>query len=102
MHVGVIDGTGAPGRSDQTVVIRDGRIEAVGSAGDVHVPSLYEVDRIRDGHTFVPLPETRIEAGDELLIVTTSKTRAAAESRLRAVSRRGKLAYWFDEYGEPD
>jgi potassium/hydrogen antiporter len=57
---------------------------------------------IRDGHTFVPLPDTRIEAGDELLIVTTSKTRAAAESRLRAVSRRGKLAYWFDEYGHPD
>jgi len=57
---------------------------------------------IRDGHTFVPLPETRIETGDELLIVTTSRTRAAAESRLRAVSRRGKLAYWFDEYGEPD
>ncbi len=57
---------------------------------------------IRAGHTFVPLPDTRIEAGDELLIVTTSKTRAAAESRIRAVSRRGKLAYWFDEYGEPD
>jgi cell volume regulation protein A len=57
---------------------------------------------IRDGHTFVPLPETRIEADDELLIVTTSKTRAAAERRLRAVSRRGKLAYWFDEYGEPE
>jgi len=57
---------------------------------------------IRAGHTFVTLPETRIEAGDELLIVTTSKTRVAAESRLRAVSRRGKLAYWFDEYGEPD
>ncbi|HEY5839854.1 MAG TPA: potassium/proton antiporter, partial [Mycobacterium sp.] len=57
---------------------------------------------IRDGHTFVPLPDTRIETGDQLLIVTTSKTRAAAESRLRAVSRRGKLAYWFDEYGETD
>ncbi|OFJ52383.1 potassium/proton antiporter [Mycolicibacterium grossiae] len=57
---------------------------------------------IRDGHTFVPLPDTRIEAGDELLIVTTSRTRAAAESRLRAVSRRGKLAYWFDEYGDAD
>jgi cell volume regulation protein A len=55
---------------------------------------------IRDGHTFVPLPDTRIEAGDELMIVTTSKTRAAAERRLRAVSRRGKLAYWFGEYGE--
>lgn len=57
---------------------------------------------IRHGHTFVPLPDTRIEVGDDLLIVTTSKTRVAAESRLRAVSRRGKLAYWFDEYGEPD
>ena len=57
---------------------------------------------IRDGHTFVPLPDTRIEANDQLLIVTTSTTRAAAERRLRAVSRRGKLAYWFDEYGEPD
>jgi cell volume regulation protein A len=57
---------------------------------------------IRDGHPFVPQPETRIEAGDELLIVTTTKAREAAERRLRAVSRRGKLAYWFDEYGEPD
>ncbi len=57
---------------------------------------------IRDGHTFVPQPDTRIEIGDELLIVTTTKTRAEAERRLRAVSRRGKLAYWFDEYGEPD
>ena len=57
---------------------------------------------IRDGHTFVPQPDTRIAAGDELLIVTTPKTRAATERRLRAVSRRGKLAYWFDEYGEPD
>jgi potassium/hydrogen antiporter len=57
---------------------------------------------IRDSHTFVPQPETRIAAGDELLIVTTTKTRAAAERRLRAVSRRGKLAYWFDEYGEPE
>lgn len=57
---------------------------------------------IRGGHTFVPQPDTRIAAGDELLIVTTPKTRAATERRLRAVSRRGKLAFWFDEYGEAD
>lgn len=57
---------------------------------------------IRGGHTFVPLPDTRIAIGDELLIVTTSKTQAATEARLRAVSRRGKLAYWFDEYGVAD
>ncbi|OAT69420.1 K+/H+ antiporter [Mycobacteroides immunogenum] len=55
---------------------------------------------IRQGHTFVPLPDTRIDSGDELMIVTTSKTRALTESRLRAVSRRGKLAHWFDEYGD--
>ncbi|BBY81359.1 potassium/proton antiporter [Mycolicibacterium pulveris] len=55
---------------------------------------------IRDGHTFVPQPDTRLAIGDELLIVTTSKTREATERRLRAVSRRGKLAHWFDEYGE--
>ncbi|MBO0678661.1 potassium/proton antiporter [Mycolicibacterium sp. S2-37] len=57
---------------------------------------------IRRGHTFVPMPDTRIAVGDELLIVTTSRTRAATEARLRAVSRRGKLAYWFDEYGDAD
>ena len=57
---------------------------------------------IRDGQSFVPQPHTHIQAGDELLIVTTTKTRESAERRLRAVSRRGKLAYWFDEYGEPD
>ncbi len=57
---------------------------------------------IRDGHAFVPQPDTHIQTGDELLIVTTTKTRESAERRLRAVSRRGKLAYWFDEYGEPD
>ncbi|WP_396898714.1 potassium/proton antiporter [Mycolicibacterium sp.] len=57
---------------------------------------------IRNGHTFVPLPDTRLAIGDELLIVTTTRMRAAAEARLRAVSRRGKLAYWFDEYGDPD
>lgn len=56
---------------------------------------------IRAGHSFVPQPVTRLEVGDELLIVTTTATRESAERRLRAVSRRGKLAYWFDEYGEP-
>ncbi|MDH6197033.1 cell volume regulation protein A [Mycobacterium frederiksbergense] len=57
---------------------------------------------IRNGRTFVPLPDTRLAVGDELLIVTTSKMRTTAEARLRAVSRRGKLAYWFDEYGRED
>jgi cell volume regulation protein A len=48
------------------------------------------------------LGKTHIASGDELLVVTTTKAREAAERRLRAVSRRGKLAHWFDDYGEPD
>src|SRR5262249_27363815 len=34
----VIDGTGAAGRAQQTILIRDGRISALGSAGSVTVP----------------------------------------------------------------
>jgi potassium/hydrogen antiporter len=56
---------------------------------------------IRAGQPFVPQPMTRLHIGDELLIVTTTVTRELAERRLRAVSRRGKLAFWFDEYGDP-
>jgi cell volume regulation protein A len=57
---------------------------------------------IRDGRSFVPSPDTRLETGDELLIGTTRKRRDLAERRLRAVNRRGPLAHWFDEFGAPD
>lgn len=57
---------------------------------------------IRHGDTFVPEPGDHLETGDELLIVTTVSQRDACERRLRAVSRRGKLAHWFGEYGDPD
>ncbi|MER7016050.1 potassium/proton antiporter [Saccharopolyspora sp. NPDC000359] len=57
---------------------------------------------VRRGRAFVPLPDSYLEAGDELLVVTTAEHRAAAERRLRAVSRRGKLAHWFGEHGEPE
>lgn len=56
---------------------------------------------IRNGHTFVPSPETAIESGDELLIVTTFSQRQRTEQRLRAVSRKGRLARWFGERGDP-
>jgi enamidase len=38
-HVRVIDGTGAPARENQTVVIRDGAIAAAGADGQVAVPA---------------------------------------------------------------
>ena len=55
---------------------------------------------IREGRTFVPTDDTQLKVGDELLIVTTRTRREATERRLRAVSRRGPLAHWFDEFGE--
>jgi cell volume regulation protein A len=54
---------------------------------------------VRDGAGFVPGPDTRLRTGDGLLIVTTAGARDLAERRLRAVSRRGRLARWFGEDG---
>lgn len=55
---------------------------------------------VRDGASFVPESSTRLQAGDKLLVVTTLEARAEAERRLRAVSRRGKLAGWYGERGD--
>jgi len=54
---------------------------------------------VRDGAGFVPGPDTRLRTGDSLLIVATADVRDTAERRLRAVSRRGRLARWFGEEG---
>ncbi|SCG46795.1 potassium/proton antiporter [Micromonospora coxensis] len=55
---------------------------------------------LRDGTGFVPGPDTRLKVGDSLLIVAVAGVRDEAERRLRAISRRGRLARWFGEYGE--
>jgi cell volume regulation protein A len=54
---------------------------------------------VREGSGFVPDPDTRLRTGDALLIVATADARDVAERRLRAVSRRGRLARWFGEDG---
>jgi cell volume regulation protein A len=54
---------------------------------------------LRDGRGFVPDRDTRLRTGDSLLIVATADVRDLAERRLRAVSRRGRLARWFNEDG---
>ncbi|MEO3875302.1 potassium/proton antiporter [Nonomuraea sp. B12E4] len=54
---------------------------------------------VRDGKSFVPATTTRIRANDQLLLVTTAVCRDQVERRLRAVSRRGKLAGWYGERG---
>src|SRR3989442_5853724 len=52
-HVQVIDGTGGPIARDQTVVIANGRIQAVGSTATVRVPSEAKVQEL-SGHTVIP------------------------------------------------
>ena len=38
-HVRVIDGTGAPARADQTLILRDGKIAAMGSSASLQAPA---------------------------------------------------------------
>jgi cell volume regulation protein A len=54
----------------------------------------------RNGSAFVPGPDTRMRTGDNLLIVAKEGVRGATERRLRAVSRRGRLARWFSDHGD--
>ena len=51
--VQVVDGTGRPAASGQTILIRDGRIAAVGPGAEVEVPDDARVLAL-DGHTVVP------------------------------------------------
>lgn len=55
---------------------------------------------LRNGEGFVPSPQTRLRVGDSLLIVATSRARDATEARLRAISRRGRLARWLGDQGQ--
>jgi cell volume regulation protein A len=66
--------------------------------GELRLPAGAAVTLVvRDGASFVPLPSTTLRRGDELLVVTTDPVRDAAEDRLRAVGRGGKLAGWLAE-----
>src|SRR5215471_3672701 len=52
-HVRVIDGTGAPGKDDQTLIVKDGRIAAVGAAAAIAIPPDAAVIDLR-GRSVIP------------------------------------------------
>jgi len=54
---------------------------------------------VRNGTGFTPQPTTRLQEGDQLLVVTTTASRDQAEQRIRAVHRAGRLARWRGETG---
>jgi imidazolonepropionase-like amidohydrolase len=52
-HVRVIDGTGAPARDDQTIVISGGKIKAIGNAETIPIPAEAKVIELRN-YTVIP------------------------------------------------
>ncbi len=54
---------------------------------------------VRAGKSLVPSLDTMLLREDELLVVTPAAVLERTEARLRAVSRRGRLAGWFGEHG---
>src|SRR5713226_6000170 len=52
-HVRVIDGTGAPARDDQTIVIADGKIQSIGASTTENLPSNAQTLDLR-GYTVLP------------------------------------------------
>lgn len=55
---------------------------------------------VRQAQSSVPDRNTRLEHGDELLLVTTRRARAATETRLHALSGAGRLARWYGVSGK--
>lgn len=54
---------------------------------------------VREGATSAPQPSTRLQEGDVLLVFTTPEQRIAAEQRVRAVHRSGRIARWREDTG---
>ena len=52
-HVRIIDGTGAPAKENQTIVISDGKIQAAGDFGAVTIPTNAQ-QQDRTGYTVIP------------------------------------------------
>ncbi len=78
-HVLLVDGTGAAPKSDQTVVIRAGRISAVGPAASVPIPAGARVMDM-SGST-----------------VTYSRTAAASESGRCVVSASNRVSAYMKD-----
>ncbi|MGY0059097.1 potassium/proton antiporter [Streptomyces sp. LZ34] len=79
---------------------RDSKMHGV-EIGELRLPTGAAVTLVvRDGKSFVPQPSTVLRREDELLVVATDPVRDAAEERLRAVGRGGKLAGWLGTTGQ--
>src|SRR5439155_1001810 len=85
-HVTLIDGTGAAPNTDQTVIIRDGKIAAVGAASATTIPTGARVMDLA-GHTVVP---GFVGLHDHTFYTTVS--RAAMKAAIDEAHKRGLKA----------
>jgi potassium/hydrogen antiporter len=70
------------------------------SIADLRLPHGAAVSLVvHRGEAIVPSPQTLLSEGDRLLVVATRRVRRQTEERLRAVGRRGRLAFWYGERG---
>ncbi|MBI4501184.1 MAG: amidohydrolase family protein [Gemmatimonadetes bacterium] len=99
-HVRVIDGTGGPIANDQTVVIANGRIQAVGRTGAVQVPGAARVLDL-SGHTVFP---GFVGMHDHIVYETTNRIVSLGFSAPRLYFASGvttiKTTGAADPYGE--
>lgn len=80
----------------QVRITRRSRLHGV-EVGELRLPHGASVALVvRDGEMTVPVDQTALRRGDDLLIVTPRDRREATEIRLRALSRGGRLAQWLD------
>jgi cell volume regulation protein A len=80
----------------QIRITRRSRMHGV-EVGELRLPPGASVTLIvREGQTKVPSERTVLRRGDDLLVVTPRKLKDQTEDRLRAVSKRGRLAHWLD------
>jgi cell volume regulation protein A len=81
----------------QVNITRKSRLHGV-EVGELRLPVGASVALIvRGEQTLVPDDRAVLRRGDDLLVVTPRRLREETEDRLRAVSRSGRLAQWWDE-----
>jgi imidazolonepropionase-like amidohydrolase len=99
-HVKLIDGTGAPAVDDQTVVIQNGKVSALGKTGTVSIPKGAKVLALA-GHTvypgFVGLHDhTYYDGGGRSVQGTTSSPRLYLASGVTTIRTTGSM-FPYDE-----
>ncbi|MGI8416245.1 MAG: potassium/proton antiporter [Nakamurella sp.] len=86
----------------QLTVPEESRLHGV-YLSELRLPPTTTIALIRRSGQSIPVtPTTRLQFGDDLLIVAPEKVRSATERRLQAVSGSGPLARWFSTSGVAD